>query len=92
VVPQLGWRTAVALSRILAGQLLRGQTNFLKMLFKFSKVYNAGRFYGDHSKPVSYPMLRPSDYPSRPTINQLMIHARAGRDDCHLGPEAAVCP
>ena len=50
----MGWRTAVALSRILAGQLVRGQTNFLKMLFRFSKAYNVDRFYADHFKEVQY--------------------------------------
>ncbi len=35
----MGWRTAVAVSKILAAQLAHGQTNFLKMLFKFSSVY-----------------------------------------------------
>ena len=29
--------------------LIRGQTNFLRMLFKFSKVYNAERFHADHA-------------------------------------------
>ena len=41
----MGWKTAVAVSRILAGQLARGQTNFLQMLFKFNKAYNVDRFY-----------------------------------------------
>ena len=58
----MGWRTAVALSRILAGQLVRGQTNFLKMLFRFSKAHNVDRFYADHFKEVKYSMRRPSEY------------------------------
>src|SRR5262249_5560267 len=58
----MGWRTAVAVAKILAGQLIRGQTNFLKMLFKFSKAYNAQRFYADHDKPVKYALRKPEEY------------------------------
>jgi magnesium-protoporphyrin IX monomethyl ester (oxidative) cyclase len=70
----MGWRTAAAVSRILAGQLARGQTNFLQMLFKFSKAYNADRFYADHFKPVEYEMRRPSEYGRKVTPSDLLVH------------------
>jgi magnesium-protoporphyrin IX monomethyl ester (oxidative) cyclase len=70
----MGWKTAVAVSRILAGQLLRGQTNFLKMLFKFSKAYNADRFYADHFREVKYAMRRPSDYAKKMKPQDLLVH------------------
>jgi magnesium-protoporphyrin IX monomethyl ester (oxidative) cyclase len=70
----MGWRTAAAVSRMLAGHLLRGQTNFLKMLFKFSSVYNAQRFYRDHFKDVRYPMRRPSEYAQKPKPRDLLVH------------------
>ena len=70
----MGWKTAVAVSRILAGQLIRGQTNFLKMLFKFSKVYNVDRFYSDHAKPVKYAMRKPDEYPRRLKPQELLVH------------------
>src|SRR5216110_2884201 len=38
---------------------LRGQTNFLRMLWKFSSVYNGDRQYGDHRRPVRYQMRPP---------------------------------
>jgi radical SAM superfamily enzyme YgiQ (UPF0313 family) len=75
----MGWRTAAAVSKILAGQLLRGQTNFLKMLFKFSKVYNVDRFYADHSRRVDYPMRRPQDYPAKLKPQELLVHLNTGR-------------
>ena len=71
----MGWRTAVAVSKILAGQLARGQTNFLKMLFKFSKAYNANRFYADHFKEVQYSMRRPSEYKRKVQPQELLVHA-----------------
>jgi hopanoid C-3 methylase len=70
----MGWRTAVALSRILAGQLARGQTNFLKMLFRFSKAYNVDRFYADHFKEVKYSMRRPSEYKQKMKPQDLLVH------------------
>jgi len=70
----MGWKTAVAVSRILAGQLARGQTNFLKMLFRFSAAYNADRFYADHQKPVKYAMRKPTEYAAKPKVSDLLIH------------------
>jgi magnesium-protoporphyrin IX monomethyl ester (oxidative) cyclase len=73
----MGWRTAVAVSRILAGQLARGQTNFLRMLFKFSKAYNVDKFYADHFKEVKYSMRRPSEYPKKMKPQDLLVHLPA---------------
>jgi hopanoid C-3 methylase len=70
----MGFKTAVAVSRILAGQLMRGQTNFLQMLFKFSKAYNVDRFYADHFKPVKYSMRGPSDYGHKVKPHELLVH------------------
>jgi magnesium-protoporphyrin IX monomethyl ester (oxidative) cyclase len=39
--------------------LLRGQTNFIKMMWKFNKVYNAERQYAEHFKEVKYQMTAP---------------------------------
>jgi hopanoid C-3 methylase len=71
----MGWRTAVALSKMLAGQLARGQTNFLRMLFKFSKAYNVDRFYNDHFKEVKYSMRRPSEYKQKMKPQDLLVHS-----------------
>jgi magnesium-protoporphyrin IX monomethyl ester (oxidative) cyclase len=70
----MGWRTALAVSKILAGQLARGQTNFLRMLFKFSKAYNVDRFYADHFKDVAYSMRRPEEYPRKMKPQDLLVH------------------
>ncbi len=72
----MGWRTALDASRILVGLLLKGQTNFLKMLFRFSRVYNARRFHEDHARPVRYGMNRPvrQSKPSFPA--NLLVHAK----------------
>jgi hopanoid C-3 methylase len=75
----MGWRTAAAVSRILAGQLIRGQTNFLQMLFKFSKAYNVDRFYSDHFKEVKYSLRRPEEYQKKMKPQDLLVHLNVGK-------------
>ena len=45
----LGWWAVKSLSRILAGNLARGQTNTLKMLWKFNSVYDPQLQLADHA-------------------------------------------
>jgi hopanoid C-3 methylase HpnR len=46
----------------LAGKLLlKGQTNFVKMLWKFNSVYNPERQLEDHRQPVKYEMRLPTN-------------------------------
>ncbi|HEY2586368.1 MAG TPA: hopanoid C-3 methylase HpnR [Tepidisphaeraceae bacterium] len=70
----MGWRTAVAVSKTLCRHLLHGQTNFLRMLFKFSKAYNADRFYADHFKSVNYSLRRPAEYGRKLGPQDLLVH------------------
>lgn len=60
------------------GLLLRGQTNFVRMLWRFGAVYNPDRQYADHSREVRYAM-RPPRAPAaaKPTPAQLYVHAPA---------------
>jgi magnesium-protoporphyrin IX monomethyl ester (oxidative) cyclase len=58
----------------LALQLLwQGQTNFLRMLWKFHRVYNAQRQYADHLRPVSYSMPAPQRL-GAPKPAELYVH------------------
>jgi hopanoid C-3 methylase len=47
-------------ARHAARLLMRGQTNFLQSIWKFSRVYNAGRQLADHERPVRYALRRPA--------------------------------
>lgn len=71
----MGWRTLGSLLHIIAPQLVRGQTNFLRMLFKFSRVYNAKRQFADHQRPVRYEMRPPSFINLSIKGDDLAIHA-----------------
>jgi magnesium-protoporphyrin IX monomethyl ester (oxidative) cyclase len=60
------------------GLLLRGQTNFVRMLWKFGAVYNPERQYADHGRTVEYAMRPPRFVAApRPGPAQLYVHAPA---------------
>jgi hypothetical protein len=48
--------TAVQAARLLA----RGQTNFIRMLWRFNGVFNPTRQLADHARPVAYQMRLPA--------------------------------
>src|SRR2546427_2576923 len=57
---------------------LRGQTNFIRMLWKFGSVYSRDRQYSDHSKPLRYSMRPPEAHSaSRPRPRELFVHLGA---------------
>ncbi|HEX5815771.1 MAG TPA: hopanoid C-3 methylase HpnR [Methylomirabilota bacterium] len=53
---------------------LRGQTNFLRMLWKFGSVYNIQRQFADHQRPVTYAMRPPGPVATQPRARDLFIH------------------
>jgi hopanoid C-3 methylase HpnR len=57
------------------GLLAQGQTNFLRMLWKFNGVYHPERQYADHLRPVTYAVQPPAAGVSKPTSAQLHVHA-----------------
>jgi hopanoid C-3 methylase HpnR len=69
------WGTARVVTRLLA----RGQTNFLKMLFKFNSVYDPKLQLADHARPVRYEIAPPP--PARVKVDPvtLYVHKSQGR-------------
>ncbi|MGH7985456.1 MAG: hopanoid C-3 methylase HpnR [Candidatus Binataceae bacterium] len=65
------------------GLLLRGQTNFVRMLWKFNSVYNPQRQYADHFRDVKYAMKPPrAAGEARPKPAEMYVHQpRAARAD-----------
>ena len=66
------------------GLLVRGQTNFLRGIWKFSRVYHPDRQCADHERPVTYAISRPRPAAStKPRPSDLYVHlplgAREGR-------------
>ncbi len=74
----LGFTVLRKTAGIIAGKLLRGQTNFFRMLWKFNQVYNPRRQYGDHLRPVRYAMRPPGPPVAKVRDTDLFIHRAAG--------------
>jgi hopanoid C-3 methylase HpnR len=62
-----------------AARLIRGQTNFIKMLWKFNSVYNPDLQIADHQQPVQYEISLPSAPSDRVDRQSMYIHAARGR-------------
>jgi hopanoid C-3 methylase HpnR len=75
----LGWTALKSTARIAAGHLLRGQTNFVKMLWKFNSVYNPKLQLADHARTVTYEMPKPPDPVAGIAPQLLYIHRSQGR-------------
>ncbi|HVX14393.1 MAG TPA: hopanoid C-3 methylase HpnR [Pirellulales bacterium] len=62
---------------VLAAKLLaQGQTNFVRMLWKFNSVYNPRRQLADHERTVDYPIQSPQ-CASRPGPDVFYVHRPA---------------
>jgi magnesium-protoporphyrin IX monomethyl ester (oxidative) cyclase len=63
---------------IIVRQLAHRQTNFIRMIWKFSSVYNAKRQYADHLRDVRYELPAPPPRHVEPRDRaELYIHHRA---------------
>jgi hypothetical protein len=71
----LGFAALKSVASIAGKLALKGQTNFIKMLWKFNSVYNPDRQLAEHAREVKYSMRPPSMHTEgRPTNEQLYIH------------------
>jgi len=71
----LGVAALAKTSGIIARQLVHGQTNFAKMIWKFNNVYNADRQYSEHQNEARY--LLPPQAEQRaaaPDRKELFVH------------------
>jgi len=77
----LGWACVKDIAGIIAGHLLRGQTNFLKSIWKFNSVYDPRLQLADHKMPVQYEIgLPPASAPhGKPDPQLLYVHPPQGR-------------
>jgi magnesium-protoporphyrin IX monomethyl ester (oxidative) cyclase len=74
----LDWRQLWQAGGIVARLLLRGQTNFVKSLFKLNQVYRPELLLADHLLPVAYEIpAPPHEKAAAPAA--LYIHAPRGR-------------
>jgi hypothetical protein len=78
----MAWWTAPMVAGVLARNLVRGRTNFIRSIMNYSKVYNVEKMLADHAQPVHYELPLPprSATDGRDAkSSQLYIHAPRGR-------------
>jgi len=76
----LGWRALRDTLGLAARLLARGQTNFVKMLWKFNSVYDPALLLADHARPVRYEM-EPPPRGARNDRRSFYLHETRGRAD-----------
>ena len=58
--------------------LARGQTNYVRMLWKFRLLNDPARLHADHAQPVAYEMRPPRTLATaKPTKDDLFVHLPA---------------
>ena len=55
----MGWQALGSATSIVAGHLARGQTNFVKSLWKFGGQYDVQKLLRDHREETRYPIALP---------------------------------
>jgi hopanoid C-3 methylase len=73
----LGWGAIPKYGYPAVRALMRGQTNYVKMLWKFARVVNQNRQYADHQRPVTYEMKPPKPAVAKPNPAELFVHMPA---------------
>jgi magnesium-protoporphyrin IX monomethyl ester (oxidative) cyclase len=74
----LGLSTLLQVSGIASRLLLHGQTNFIRMLWRFNRVYNGTRQLADHQRPPLHKLPQPGAL-KPPGRRDLYVHASPRR-------------
>jgi hopanoid C-3 methylase HpnR len=76
----MGLASLKGTAKIVARHLLHGQTNFLRSLWKFSRVFHPERQLADHRRPVKYEIALPPESGERkPKPQNLYVHETRSR-------------
>jgi len=75
----LGWSALRDAAGLAANRLLHGQTNFVRMLWKFNSVYNPKLQIADHEQPAKYQISLPPDQVQKLDRQTMYIHSARGR-------------
>jgi hopanoid C-3 methylase len=76
----LGFAALAKTTGIVARQLLRGQTNFARMIWKFDQVYNADRQFSEHLRETRYLLPPPAQKAAAPPgRKELFVHVPVRR-------------
>jgi len=76
----LGWAALRQCAGIVIRKLLCGQTNFIRMLWKFNSVYRPELQLADHRRQVKYEISLPPPSVATAQHKRLYIHENRGRN------------
>jgi len=76
----LGWEALGQCAGIVVRKLLCGQTNFIRMLWKFNSVYRPELQLADHRRRVKYEISLPPPSVASAEHRRLYIHENRGRN------------
>src|SRR6266849_4811509 len=76
----MGWAALRDLTTIVLGHLVRGQTNFVRSLWKFDRVFDPKLLLADHQRPVTYEMKLPPPAQTKVDPRQLYVLRARGRE------------
>ena len=75
----LGWTALRGAAGEATRLLMRGQTNFVRMLWRFNSVFNPNLQLSDHAREVRYSMTPPAASSEHANVKVLYVHRPAGR-------------
>ena len=76
----MNWRTSPQLVSAVARNLARGQTNFIRGIANYNKVYKAEKMLADHARPVHYELpLPPRPQANAPAAKGSLLYIHAPR-------------
>ena len=78
-IKHLGFAALKETAVLAADRLFHGQTNFVKMLWKFNSVYNPKLQVADHEQPLKYEISLPPPPTETLDRNAYYIHSNRGR-------------
>ncbi|MBV9391320.1 MAG: hopanoid C-3 methylase HpnR [Verrucomicrobia bacterium] len=86
-IKHLGVAALKETALLAADRLMHGQTNFVKMLWKFNSVYDPKLQVADHQQPVKYSISLPPPAVQRLDRNSYYIHSAKGRQGRQIDNE-----
>ena len=78
-IKHLGFSALREAAGLAVGRLLRGETDFVRMLWKFNSVYDPRLQIADHQQPVRYEISPPPAGNKKLIVARSYVHAAGGR-------------
>jgi hopanoid C-3 methylase HpnR len=75
----LGWSALRSAASQAARLVMHGQTNFVRMLWRFNSVFNPNLQLNDHAREVRYAMTPPPASAGKTSVKMLYVHGPTGR-------------